>query len=87
MILKHQQQQQQKNLLWNTMWSFQKNEVALYKLKQNILQDVLFSEKQRRDFRYTNMYVRLYVYTCIEFSQNITETTKVSITPTFQKEL
>lgn len=87
MILKHQQQQQQKNLLWNTMWSFQKNEVALYKLKQNILQDVLFREKQRRDFRYTKMYVHLYVYTCIEFSQNITETTKVSITPTFQKAL
>ena len=69
------------------MWSFQKNEVDLYKLKQNILQDVLFSEKQWRDFRYTKMCVHLYVHTCIEFSQNITETIKISITPTFQKEL
>lgn len=36
----------QQTLLWNTKWSFQKNEADLYKPKQNVLQDVLFSEKQ-----------------------------------------
>lgn len=72
----------QQTLLWNTKWSFQKNEADLYKLKQNVLQDVLFSEKQRRDFRYMKE------CTCMHrISLNITETTKVSITQTLQKEL
>lgn len=43
-------------LLRKTMRSFQKNEVDLEKVNQNVPQDVLFSEKQGRDIRYTKAY-------------------------------